>query len=194
MHLNIYRSYPENILIGLLKAGNELAYTEIYDRYIFSMLEHAYNKCRSKEVAKDVVQEVFTMLWTRRESFDENQNLAGYLYTATRNIIINQINRNGIHARFMASVQDFETSGQLITDALVRENQMRSIIEKEIFALPPKMRTIFELSRKEHLSHKAIAEKLGLSESTVSRQISNALKILKVKLGIVTYLLFLMSN
>jgi RNA polymerase sigma-70 factor (family 1) len=189
--MGMYIDYSDTVLTGLLKSGDRLAYTEIYDRYISSMLEHAYNKCRSKEEAEDAVQEVFTMLWTRRDALNEDQNLAGFLYTSTRNVIINQINRKGIHARYITSIKDFESSGQIITDHRIRENQMRAIIEKEIAALPPKMREVFELSRKAHLSHKEIAEKLDISEQTVSKQVTNALKILRVKLGIFAYLLFI---
>ncbi|MOA47112.1 RNA polymerase sigma factor [compost metagenome] len=44
------------------------------------------------------------------------------------------------------------------------------------------MKEVFELSRKNHLSHKEIADELGISEKTVKKQISNVLKILKVRL------------
>lgn len=186
-----YQSYSDRVLVSLLKSGDRLAYTEIYDRYIYTLLNHAHNKYRSREAAKDIVQEVFTLLWTRRETIDENQNLGGYLYTTMRNLVINQINRNGIHDRYLASVKNFELSSSQVTDHLVRENQLRAIIEKEIAALPPKMREIFELSRKEHLSHKEIAEQLDIAEQTVSKQVSNALKILRMRLSVFTYLAFL---
>jgi len=54
--------------------------------------------------------------------------------------------------------------------------------------LPPKMREVFELSRKEHLNHREIAWKLEISEQTVSKQITNALRILKLKIGVLAYL------
>ncbi|MNL51185.1 RNA polymerase sigma factor [compost metagenome] len=84
----------------------------------------------------------------------------------------------------------FETAKNTvnITDHLVRENQMAILIEKEIAALPLKMREIFEMSRKQHLSHKEIADQLQLSEQTVSKQVSNALRILKAKLWFLTFL------
>jgi len=50
---------------------------------------------------------------------------------------------------------------------------------------------VFELSRKEHLSHKEIAQRLDISEQTVSKHVTNALKILRVKLGILAYVLLL---
>jgi len=57
--------------------------------------------------------------------------------------------------------------------------------------LPPKMKTVFELSRKANLSHKEIATQLDLSESTVKKHVNNALKILRGKLGLVIYLLYI---
>jgi RNA polymerase sigma-70 factor (ECF subfamily) len=74
---------------------------------------------------------------------------------------------------------------------LVREKQLAAIIEREIAALPPKMREVFVLSRKEYLTHKEIAELLGISEQTVSKHVTNALKILRVKLGAVAYILLI---
>jgi RNA polymerase sigma-70 factor (ECF subfamily) len=45
------------------------------------------------------------------------------------------------------------------------------------------MREIFELSRKDNLSHKEIAAKLNISEQTVKKQVQNALKAIKPKLN-----------
>ncbi len=73
----------------------------------------------------------------------------------------------------------------------VRENDLKAYIEKEIQALPPKMKQIFELSRKAHLSHKEIAEKLDTSENNVSTQITNALRILRTKIGILGFFLLI---
>ncbi len=76
----------------------------------------------------------------------------------------------------------------MLTDHLVREKQMKAIIEREISKLPKKMRIVFELSRNEHLSHKEIAETLNLSEQTVTDQIKKALKILRTRMGMCFFL------
>lgn len=180
-------------LVDLLKSGDQLAYTEIYDRYILILLNHAYNKTRDREEAKDIVHEVFTTLWARRENFNCQSNLSGYLYAAVRNNILNQVVHNDVKGKYLASIAQFinYNNSQVITDHLVREHQLSSIIEKEIAELPPKMREVFELSRKQHFSHKQIAEKLEISEQTVSKHVTNALRILRVRLGIFIYLLWL---
>ena len=67
---------------------------------------------------------------------------------------------------------------------------MEELIEKELAALPPKMREVFELSRKANLNYREIAEKLNISDNTVKKQMSNALKILRSRLGVVFDLFF----
>jgi RNA polymerase sigma factor (sigma-70 family) len=66
-------------------------------------------------------------------------------------------------------------------------------IQREIAALPGKMREVFQLSRDQELSHKEISNKLGISEQTVSKQISNALKILRKNLGVTAFVFFLFN-
>ncbi|WP_259069256.1 RNA polymerase sigma factor [Mucilaginibacter sp. X4EP1] len=180
-------------LVDLLKSGDRAAYTEIYDRYILILLNHAYNKTRNREEAKDVVHEVFAKLWAKREDFNCHTNLSGYLYTAVRNNILNQAVHQTVLNKYMSSITQFinDAESYIITDHLVRERELSSIIEKEIANLPPKMRQVFELSRKQHFTHKEIAEQLDISEQTVSKHVTNALRILRVRLGVFVYLLWL---
>ncbi|WP_188316218.1 RNA polymerase sigma factor [Chitinophaga agrisoli] len=189
--MNVYDQHTDQTLVGLLKSGDQQAYIEIYNRYIFVLLNHIYNKTGDREEAKDIVQEVFTRLWAGREQLEITSSLAGFLYTAARNIVLNQITRKKVEGKYFDSILKFLEQPQTITDHRARENQLIALIEKEIAALPPKMREVFELSRKQHLSHREIAEKLDISEQTVSKHITNALKILRIKLGLFAYLLWI---
>jgi len=187
-----YSAQSDADLLNLLRLGDRAAYTEIYDRYIFVLLNHAYNKTRSREEAKDIVQEVFATLWAKRDSLFIDY-LAGYLFRSVRNIFLNQVAHKAVQDKFLASMEKFAASHE-VADHLVREKQLAAIVEHEIAALPPKMREVFELSRKEHLSHREIAEKLAISEQTVSKHVTNALKILRVKLGVLVYLLLIIPT
>lgn len=178
-----YSELSDIQLAHLLAEGDRLAYTEIYDRYIFVLLNHAYNKTRNREEAKDVVHEVFTMLWSKRAELNLNINLSGFLYTSVRNIILNQFAHQSVQSRYIESVQHFANNEEPITDHLIREKQLSVLIDREISSLSPKMREVFELSRRDHLSHKEISEKLDISEQTVSKHVTNALRILRVRLG-----------
>jgi len=185
-----YSTLTDLELTSFLKEGDRAAYTEIYDRYIYSLLHHAYNKTRNREEAKDAVHEVFAMLWSNRAKLAGVINLSGFLYTSLRNSILNQLAHKGVQSRYIFSLLQFSKE-EAETDHLVREKQLAWLIEKEIAALPPKMREVFTLSRKAYLSHKEIAERLQISEQTVSKHITNALRILRLKLGIVIYLILI---
>ena len=185
-----YKLYSDSDLMGLLQSGDQLAFAEIYDRYKLILHHHAYSKLGSKTEAQDTLQEVFSALWSKRESITLQQNLSGYLYTSVRNHILNLIARKEVQSRYIHSMQQFSTE-QVLPDHRVRENMLQLAIEKEIANLPPKMREVFELSRRQHLSIKEIAAITGTSEQTVKKQISNTLKQLRSRLGLLTYLYML---
>jgi RNA polymerase sigma-70 factor (family 1) len=189
--LTEYKSLSDSELFDRLKQDDHSAYTEIYKRYNLVLLGHAYNQTRNREEAKDIVHEVFTLLWGKREHMLLAGNLSGFLYTSVRNMILNHIARSGVREKYMDSLIDYSNQLEENTDHLIRERQLKAMIEREIAALPKKMREIFEMSRNEHLSHKEIAEKLGLSDKTIDRQISNAIKILSSKLGVLMYFAFI---
>ncbi|WP_316823463.1 RNA polymerase sigma-70 factor [Pedobacter gandavensis] len=188
-----YETISDNELVELLKSGDRGAFTEIYNRYKWLLHSHAYKWTQDREEAKDVVHELFLALWTKRERLSFPENLSAYLYTAVRNRIFNAISHQKTASKYLNSLQAFIDEEQRATDHLVREKQMTLLIEKEIAALPAKMRAVFELSRKEQLSHKEIAEQLTLSEQTVRKHVQHALKILRLKLGLVVFL-FLISH
>lgn len=186
-----YHTYSDLELSGLLRLGDQLAYTEIYKRYFDLLYLHALKRVCDPEAAKDLIQELFTQLWFKRDVQHSQSNLSHYLYTATRNSVLNFIARQKLESKYVSQLPDLDRVGECFTDHPARMNQLAAIIEKEVNELPEKMRIIFLLSRQDGLSHKQIADKLGLSELTVKTQVKNALRILHGKLGVVVYLFFL---
>lgn len=189
-----YKSLSDHELISLLQGSDHSAFNEIYHRYFYLIFTHAYKKLRNEEQAKDIVQDVFATLWFKRETNLHIANLAGYLYTGVRNKIFDLFAHEQVQSKHLDSLNSYLTTHSSIeTDHLVREKQLKAYIEKEIQALTPKMRRIFELSRKENLSHKEIAEQLGTTENNVSTQITAALRILRTKLGFIAFICFLLK-
>ena len=181
-------------LLSLLKDGDRAAFTEIYNRYKGILHMHAYKKLGDFEEAKDIVQEVFATLWDKKEAIPQTTNFSGYLYQMLRNRIFNSIAHKDVASKHIASITDFYNEGSAITDHLVRERELAHRIENEINNLPPKMREVFLLSRKYYLSHKEIAEQLTISEITVRNHVKHALKILRLRMGILGYIAFILIS
>lgn len=187
-----YNSLSDAELVAYLRNGDDNAFTELYNRYKGILHVHAYKKLGDFEEAKDVLQDMFSWIWNNRESIPHTQNVAGYLYTITRNKILNVIAHKKIVSKYTASFDNFMEQGVFITDLAVREKELADMIEREINALPSKTREVFILSRQLNLSYKEISDQLDITENTVKYHIKGALKALRVKLGLMAYLLFLL--
>ncbi|SMD12421.1 RNA polymerase sigma-70 factor [Pedobacter nyackensis] len=186
-----YSRYTDQQLIALLKGGDHVAYTEFYDRYFQLLFVYTYKKLRDEAEAKDVVQDFFTVLWMKRELLNFSSSIPAYCFTAINNRIIDLFLHRKVADKYIGCIPIDQEEAK--TDHLVREKQLMAYIEKEIHALPSKMRQIFEMSRKSNYTYKEIANELSISEKTVHRQMSNALMRLRTKLGSFIFLAFLMK-
>jgi RNA polymerase sigma-70 factor (family 1) len=189
-----YAVLSNDELSTLLNKGDHQAYEQLYQRYFRLLYTYAYKKLRDEEQAKDILQEFFAELWDKRKTTVFSTNISGYFFSAINNRIINYFSRESVKSKYIESFSGFLTSENATTDHLVREKQLMELIEAEIQALPSKMRQVFEMSRKLHLSNKEIADQLDISERTVETQISNALFRLRTKLGVVIFILYLCNK
>nr|WP_121272565.1 RNA polymerase sigma-70 factor [Pedobacter schmidteae] len=189
--MKIYNHLPDAELVGLLKSDDSQAFTEIFNRYRSLLYIFAYKKTGNREEAKDIIHELFLMLWEKRAALNISFGLPAFLFTALRNRIFDLYKHKKVSQRYLDTFQEYLDTTQDGTDYLVRQNDLAALIEKEIAALPFKMREVFELSRKTNLSRKEIAEQLNLSEQTVKSHMHHALKILKTRLGSLIPLVFM---
>ncbi len=182
--MDLYQKHSDLELVDRISEDDGLAFAEIYQRYKGVLFLHAYRILGSEEEAKDVLQELFTVLWVRRNSIVLKTSLSAYLYSAVRNRIFDCLAHKKVEEKYISSLARFIEEGECVTDQQVREKELGEQIEKEISLLPPKMREVFELSRNNNLSYSEIARELNISDKTVKKQVSNALHILREKLDI----------
>ncbi|WP_110831479.1 RNA polymerase sigma factor [Pedobacter nutrimenti] len=178
-----YNQLSDNDLLLLLKQRDHQAYTEIYKRYWSVLYRYSRKILQNENESKDVIQDVFVMIWSKSDQLDIHSSLSSFLYTTVRNSILKIFTKTKVKEKYMSSLEKFMEEGTDTTDHLLRDRELASRIEKEIARLPLKMREVFELSRKDFLSNKEIAGKMEISDKTVKKQINNALKILRLKLG-----------
>ncbi|WP_353197520.1 RNA polymerase sigma-70 factor [Parapedobacter defluvii] len=185
-----YRTYSDSELYNLLQHGDNQSFAEIYQRYSPILYRHAYQKLRSKEDARDLIQELFVHLWDKRQDLMLTTSLSSYLYASVRNRILNLFAHQQVREKYLTSLSEFNEIDRITPDHQVRERELREQIERAVDSLPSKMRAIFILSRVEHLTQKEIAERLKISDQTVNKQVKNALRILRSKIGNFLFALF----
>lgn len=170
----------EQQLVSALQFGNEGAFREIFDRHYPLLLTDIYRIVRDEDACQDLAQELFVDLWNKRDSIDIHTSLRAYLRRAAVNKSLNYLKSS---RRFF--VNDLETMPEAADDSAQeirhKESQesLEEVLHRAIDSLPEKCRVVFNLSRFEQLSHREIAEKLGISVKTIENQITKALKSLR---------------
>jgi RNA polymerase sigma-70 factor (ECF subfamily) len=177
------QQYEDDVLLNLLKEDNKDAFDVIYMRYWERLYFYLVKAIKNAEEAEDILQEVFVSLWKRRNDLDGIESLSGYLFSCVRyggfRYIRNEIKKNDFRKSWNFLFQEEDN----LPEMQLAANELSRLLNKEIDKLPVKMREVFILSRKEELSYKEIAHKLNISDKTVKKQVSNALKYLHLKLN-----------
>lgn len=177
--MSAYSTYSDQELVALLKEGDAVAFTEVYDRYWKTLYALAYNRLREIQSAEDVVHDVLVSLWKNRETA-EVEHLNAYLATATKYMVFHVIKR----AKKFSKDEHVMNHAELLIDQEDLEDRLHykrllDMVNREVELLPEKCRLIFKYSREEHLSVKEIAEKMNISTSTVENQMNKALNTLR---------------
>ena len=132
-------------------------------------------------IIEEVVQDVFIKLWEDRDVL-RIESVKAYLYTSARNRMLNYIRdekrRNTLLEQWVQHEID-KRQGEECFDI----NEFTQRIQNAIDTLPDKCRNIFNLSKKEMLTYKQIAERLDISVKTVEKQMSIALRKIREQLS-----------
>lgn len=161
--------------------GNQESFIRIYKRYWKELFLTAHSVTFSKEIAEDIVQDIFVTLWEKREQMSHIQSLKAYLKTATRNSCLQYIERHINRYKFIVPLADVMESvlsdNNLNTHIYMQE--IEQCVSKSIDQMSPKMRKVFEMSRNDLKTHKDIAKELNISVETVKKHVQHALAIIK---------------
>lgn len=190
-----YKDFTDEELFKRLIHDDHKAYLTIYERYAQALYTRGLTKINDRELINDALQDIFISLWHNRHKTQITVSLERYLFSSLRYVIIRQLSRNKAKANYLESLNINNLTDTYSTDHLVREKELTYLLENEIASMPHKMQHVYRLSRERHLSHKEIADRLGLSEKTVKKHINNALKTLRHKFTYLRiFLTFLTSS
>lgn len=161
---------------------DEPLFSEVYDRYWERLFQYVIRILPDADETADVVQETFIAFWELQGKYKKVKSIKAYLFIMARNLAFKRfrerMKQQAEIDRLVYYYGTAETSGEQALDA----KELSGLIDDAINMLPEKMRAVFVLSRKEHLSYQEIADRLKISDQTVKKQISNALKHLKLKI------------
>ncbi|KAA9346460.1 RNA polymerase sigma-70 factor [Larkinella humicola] len=181
-------------LLDLLRDDDEQAFRELYERYWYKMYVVAHRKLRRKEVAEELAQELFVMLWQKRDSL-RILNLPAFLGVTLKNLMVDYIRRNILEEHYLDQLRLFFPVETFITTETVQLNELTEAIQNTLAQLPEKTREVFILRRFEQLSIREIAQRLELSEKAIEYHLSRSTAFLRQNLRdfVAVWVLFFLS-
>jgi RNA polymerase sigma factor (sigma-70 family) len=160
--------------------GSKQAFNLLYEKHWGKAYAEAYKRLKDSDQAKDIVQEIFTHIWLKRESLHID-NLQAYLNIAIRNKVFKLVEKQKYIHPFFDILEDMPATGLQADDNLLWKEFLITY-EALLNTLPPKRQIIFRLHFQQDLSTKNIATQLGVTRKTVQNQLGKAIEKLKVSL------------
>lgn len=161
------------------------AFRKLFEKYYKELYGFARKYVDSGDACKDILQDVFSYLWEKRDRLEINQSVKAYLYRAVYHGCLNYLKKTNSDLQHLSNFHlQQQQSRSYANDAVeqLQEKELQKTIRRAVNELPEQCRKIFSLSREKGLKHKEIARELNISTKTVEVQIYRALKYLKHQL------------
>lgn len=171
------------VLQSEIASGNQAAFRDFFEKHRARLYNYLYTVVKSKEIAEEIVIDVFLKIWTGRELITEIRNMDAFLHKVAYNKALDFFRIASRNAALQKLVRrEMEEAREKQADHRLQEWECRKIINRALERLSPQRRIIFTLSRMEGLSYDEIAEKLHLSRNTVRNTMAETLRSLRLHL------------
>lgn len=163
-------------LIARVRAGDEAAMAQVYDRYSSIVYAVALRVLTETGAAEDVTQEIFMQLWRKPGLFDSSRgNLGPWLAVITRNRAIDALRRRKPESDIEDVVVSVEPDLSGEADRAAAMEKVRNLLAE----MPSVQRRALEMAYFEGCTHAEIAEKTGEPLGTIKTRIRTGLMTLR---------------
>lgn len=159
--------------------GDQQAFAWLYKNYCKALFDYSFILSANRELAEDIVHDVFVKLWEARERLLSVRNFNSYLFTMAKNHFLNICNKQ---KREQLGREELKAMIPLHTEDIIIKREEVKILETAVRSLTPRQELIFRLIKEEGITRNEISHALGISPLTVKVTMQNAIKGVKTKI------------
>ncbi|MBF8295934.1 MAG: hypothetical protein HW389_2479 [Bacteroidetes bacterium] len=174
---------PDRELLSQIRAGNEQAFTDLYNKYRRRLLAYCYRLLQDRVTAEDVVQVSFQKAYESLSTLDKPELFFYWLFSIARNEVyghIRKLRKNG-------TPRSIEEEDDLWTEETPHEQVVRKelteLVELHLNQLKIEYREVLVLRQYDKLSYAEIAAITGVTVSSVESRLFKARRALAKKLA-----------
>lgn len=162
---------------------NISAFEVLHNQLLNRLTNFCINYTGQKEVAEEIVYDIFIKCWENRKSATAILDVETYLFVAVRNQSLKYMKK---HAN-MRLVEIESLPGINFIDSTdpekeLNNKELHSKLDQAIEVLPPQARIVFRMIKENGMKYKEVADILGISPRTVQTQLFRAIAKLRVTL------------
>jgi len=180
------QSLDDSTLWMSFKKGNDLAFSILYNKYVQRLYSYGMHSCRDKDLVLDCLQELFTLLWDRREKLSEVNCVNYYLFKSFRRLLMNRLT---VGRKFLISLSDRDSYGFNFSpsqeDTLIEEEwetERNKKLRNSLHSLTKRQREAIYLKFFNQLSYHEVAAIMDLHVDSVYNLISKSIDLLRKRL------------
>jgi RNA polymerase sigma factor (sigma-70 family) len=173
--------HNEPLLIRELQSGSQEAFTLLYRYYSPRLYVNIKRMVHDPIVAEEMVQELFTRVWKKRDCKGIKENFTGYMYRIAQHLVhdfFRKLKKDQLLLeKFRVWVEE-KTETKSAEDIL-QQHQSFDILNRAIEHLPVQQKKAYKLVRQEGYTYKKAAESMGISPFTVKEYLALANKSIR---------------
>jgi RNA polymerase sigma-70 factor (family 1) len=176
--LSLPTSY-ERELLRQMSEGSETAFKTLFEQYRNKLYHYLHHITKSREVAEEIVMDVFLKLWLGREMVIEINHFDAFLFRVAQNKAIDFLrSANRDHALRHHLWEEMQSAADR-ADSRVICTEIETTIRQAVSHLSPQRQLVYQLSREDNLTHDQIASRLNLSKNTIKNHIVESVRFIR---------------
>ncbi len=178
------------LVLKKIKEGDIKTFEEVFRHYYAPLCFYSFGITGRKDVAEEIIQELFYVLWKDRQDIQVLRSVKNYLYGAVRNQSLQYLEHRHVQERHRQSVlQTAESEQNLTPDLQLEYKELENVINRTLKQLPERRLKIFRMHRIEGKKYKEIADYLAVSVKTIEAEMTKAYQVLRQEIERYTHIL-----
>lgn len=175
----MYSKLSDVELITLLKDGNQAAFTELYLKYSGPIYVNVLKMVKDELLTEELVQDLFSRIWQKHQSFTEDIDFRAYLYRVAQNLVFDFYRKlkrdHNMYEKFKLIVS--QEYSHIEEGLHLKESE--ALLEQAMAQLSAQQYAVYKLCKIEGYTYKQAAEQMGISPHTVKEYLSKSTQLVK---------------
>jgi RNA polymerase sigma-70 factor (ECF subfamily) len=172
--LSFAHTYTDQELLLQLRAGNQEAFTILYNQFSGAIYFNVLKMVKDETVAEEIVQEIFIKIWQKRDVIRIEVSFASYIYRIAQNNVIDYFRKIERSRDLLERFKKSASSNYLHVEENICLKESDLLLQKAIATLPPQQKKVYQLCVLEGYTYKDTACQMEIGLNTVKEYLQKA--------------------